>query len=126
MWSTPRHDRLRASARKDWFMAAGVAADPTPRRRRRRVLPAFLALLLTLPLLLLGSGSASAIEATWTARQADAVGASDLASGGAGVTVAVLDSWIDSRHPDFRGHVVGGATCQGGSCRPGGADVPDS
>ena len=42
------------------------------------------------------------------------------------MTVAVLDSWIDSRHPDFRGHVVDGATCQGGNCRPGNADVPDS
>ncbi len=107
-------------------MAAGVAADPTPRRCRRRLLPALLAFLLALPLLALGSGSAAAIEPTWTAQQADAVGASDLASGGAGVTVAVLDSWVDSRHPDFRGHVAGGATCQGGSCRPGGADIPDS
>lgn len=110
-------------------MAARTVACPGPGRERqvrRRRLPALLALLLVVPLLGLVGGTASAIESTWTAQQADAVGAADLASGGAGVKVAVLDSWIDSRHPDFQGRVLGGATCRGGTCEPGGADVPDS
>lgn len=70
--------------------------------------------------------SASAVDDTWTARQARVAGAAGLAGGGRGVTVAVLDSWIDSRHPDFQNHVAEGATCEGGACRPGNADVPDS
>lgn len=85
-----------------------------------------LALLLILPLLVFGVRPAAAIENTWTARSADLVGAADLGKGGSGVTVAVLDSWVDSRHPDFQGHVLTGATCSGGPCRPGGTDIPDA
>jgi subtilisin family serine protease len=68
---------------------------------------------------------AAALENTWTARAADMPGAAALAGAGRGVTVAVLDSWVDSRHPDFRGHVLDGATCQRGACQPGKADLPD-
>src|SRR3954452_20362715 len=80
-----------------------------------------LACLATLLLLLLvvgglGARPAAAIENTWTAHAADIPGAAELAGGGRGVTVAVLDSWVDSRHPDFQGHVLGGATCDRSSC----------
>jgi subtilisin family serine protease len=97
---------------------------------RRRALSAVLAVLLVpvllLPSLLLTAGPSAAIENTWTARSVDDIGAADLAKGGQGVTVAVLDSWIDRLHPDFRGHVLAGGTCTKGACQPGGADVPDS
>lgn len=35
---------------------------------------------------------------------------------GAGITVAVLDTWIDHAHPDFGGRVLLGADCAGGTC----------
>lgn len=36
---------------------------------------------------------------------------------GAGVLVAVLDTWVDYSHPDFTGRVVDEADCIGGSCK---------
>lgn len=93
---------------------------------RLAVLPLLVLPLLVLPVLLGGIQPASAVENTWTARSADLTGAAELANSGRGVTVAVLDSWIDSRHPDFQGHVLPGATCAGGPCQPGGTDVPDA
>ncbi len=95
-------------------------------RRAPRRWSALAALAAFVLLFLAGTGPASAIEDTWTARSADARGAAELAGGGQGVTVAVLDSWIDSRHPDFRGHVLSGATCRDGACQPGSTDIPDS
>jgi subtilisin family serine protease len=38
---------------------------------------------------------------------------------GAGVTVAVLDGWIDRSHPDFEGRVLAGADCRNGTCKAG-------
>ncbi|HSP38485.1 MAG TPA: S8 family serine peptidase [Frankiaceae bacterium] len=98
----------------------------TPAPSHHTSLAAALVLLILLPLLAFTGGPAGAVENTWTARAADLSGAAELASGGRGITVAVLDSWVDSRHPDFGGRVLGGATCSGGPCRPGGTDVPDS
>jgi serine protease len=107
-------------------MTSGTAVRTMRGSRCRRLLLPFLVALLLLPVLALTAGRSAALDNTWTARSADAVGAADLGHGGQGITVAVLDSWIDSRHPDFHGHVLGGATCTGGSCRPGGTDIPDS
>jgi subtilisin family serine protease len=106
--------------------SAGLARVRRRGASRRRLVRGVVAAALTLLLLLLAGAPAGAIENTWTAKSADLVGASDLASGGRGITVAVLDSWVDSRHPDFGGHVLSGATCNGGACRPGGTDVPDT
>jgi subtilisin family serine protease len=42
---------------------------------------------------------------------------------GSGVTVAVLDSWVDASHRDFEGRVLPGADCVGGTCNPGPASA---
>jgi len=67
---------------------------------------------------------AAAVEQTWSTGAADVAGAADLTKGGRGITIAVLDTWIEARHPDFGGRVRPGVTCSGGSCRPG-SDTPD-
>lgn len=72
----------------------------------------------------LAASPAAAAEQTWSTNAADVAGSADLAQGGRGVTVAVLDTWVEARHPDFGGRVRGGVTCSGGSCRPG-SDTPD-
>lgn len=56
---------------------------------------------------------------TWHARQAKIPQAQAAGRDGAGVLVAVLDSWVDRDHPDFGGRVLAGADCVGGTCRPG-------
>lgn len=63
------------------------------------------------------SASTASQPATWNATLADVPGAAGLANGGAGVTVAVLDTWVDQTHPEFGGRVLAGADCAGGTCR---------
>ena len=67
----------------------------------------------------------SATTGSWSDQLADLAGAAQLAGGGRGVTVAVLDTWVDASHPDFGGRVEAGVTCTDGRCTPG-ADRPDS
>jgi subtilisin family serine protease len=119
--------RARAEDQIDELRGKDVTTVPAASgRATRRRWPTPAALVAVLLLLLVSAGPALAIEDTWTARSADAKGAAELVGGGKGITVAVLDSWIDNRHPDFRGHVLTGATCRDGNCQPGGTDVPDS
>jgi subtilisin family serine protease len=74
-------------------------------------------------LLLLGAGPALAAgapaQATWHADQARVPEARALGGGGAGVLVAVLDSWVDASHRDFEGRVLPGADCTSGTCVDG-------
>jgi subtilisin family serine protease len=81
---------------------------------------AALLVLLTSSFVLMGPAWADPGSVTWSARLADAVGTSTLGGGGKGVTVAVLDTWIDGTHPDFGHRVLPGADCATGhACTPG-------
>jgi subtilisin family serine protease len=71
------------------------------------------------------SSPAAAVTGSWSDRLADLPGAGALAGNGQGVTVAVLDTWVDVTHPDFGGRVSQGVTCAGGKCTPR-ADQPDA
>ena len=66
----------------------------------------------------------SAPQRTWNFDQVHVPAARDAGHSGAGVTVAVLDSWVDGTHRDFEGRVLAGADCVGGTCKPGPAS-PD-
>jgi subtilisin family serine protease len=63
-------------------------------------------------------------QRTWNFDQIHVPNARAAGRFGAGVTVAVLDSWIDASHRDFEGRVLPGADCVGGTCKPGPAS-PD-
>jgi subtilisin family serine protease len=71
------------------------------------------------------STPAAAISGSWSDRLSDLPGAAPLAGNGRGVTVAVLDTWVDNVHPDFGNRVSAGVTCSGGRCVPG-ANQPDT
>jgi membrane-anchored mycosin MYCP len=68
---------------------------------------------------------AAALTGSWSDRLSDVEGAAQLAGSGRGVTVAVLDTWVDNTHPDFGGRVSAGVTCSDGRCSPGG-NQPDT
>jgi subtilisin family serine protease len=71
------------------------------------------------------AGPAAAVSGSWSDKLADLVGAGPLAGNGRGVTVAILDTWVDVTHPDFGGRVSRGVSCTGTRCVPG-ADRPDT
>ncbi|HVE99477.1 MAG TPA: S8 family serine peptidase [Mycobacteriales bacterium] len=68
-------------------------------------------------------GSAATQPQTWHADQARVPGAQGAGRNGSGVVVAVIDTWVDPRHPAFGGRVLAGADCVGG-CKAGAA-APD-
>ncbi len=79
----------------------------------------------TVLILLAAAAPASAATVSWSDQLANVSGAAALVGSGRGVTVAVLDTWVDISHPDFGGRVETGATCAQGVCTPG-ADRPDA
>jgi subtilisin family serine protease len=66
----------------------------------------------------------TAAQRTWNFDQIHVPSARPAGRSGAGVTVAVLDSWVDASHRDFEGRVLAGADCVGGTCKAGPAS-PD-
>lgn len=56
---------------------------------------------------------------TWNFGQIKVPAAQPLGSRGEGVTVAIVDSWVDQSHPELRDRVIGHAYCvgTGGQCR---------
>jgi subtilisin family serine protease len=61
----------------------------------------------------------TAAQRTWNFDQIHVPNARPAGRSGAGVTVAVLDSWVDASHRDFEGRVLAGADCVGGTCKDG-------
>ncbi len=58
-------------------------------------------------------------DVTWHGTQIRAYDAESAGRQGAGVLVAVLDSWVDVKHRDFEGRARAGADCTTGTCVAG-------
>jgi thermitase len=65
------------------------------------------------------SAAARTQDFTWHGNQIHLYAAQSTGRDGAGVTVAVLDSWVDISHPDFQGRATGAVDCVGGTCKAG-------
>lgn len=65
------------------------------------------------------AGDDSAQERTWNFEQARIPGAQRTGNWGKGVTVAVIDTWVDFEHPDLESRIAGHALCIAGTsgCR---------
>ena len=83
--------------------------------RRLLALALVAAALTTVP----ASAAGEPTQRTWHGNQIHLYGAQSAGHSGAGVTVAVLDGWIDRSHPDFEGRVLAGADCRSGTCKAG-------
>ena len=121
--------RLAAAHRRIPTLRADTGEDVTvgPGASSRRMTARFAAVAAILLAGVFGSlGSpAGAVTGSWSDLLADLPGAAAQAGNGEGVTVAVLDTWVDVTHPDFGGRVSVGVTCAGGRCTPR-ADQPDA
>ena len=91
---------------------------------RRAGAAALLSAVLTLVTAVSAFAAGTAPQRTWNFDQVRVPLARADGRSGAGVTVAILDSWVDAGHKDFEGRVLAGADCVGGTCRPGPAS-PD-
>lgn len=68
--------------------------------------------------LLPGAASAArGTQVTWAGNQIHLYPALHAGYDGHGVTVAVLDGWIDTTHPDFQGRAIESADCTTGTCQ---------
>jgi len=80
-----------------------------------RLIPVIMALLLATGLTATttkaGVGEAAGQERTWNFVQATIPGAQQAGNWGEGVTVAVVDTWVEFRHPDLKGRIAGHALC---------------
>ena len=86
----------------------------------RRLLPAALfGLVAVVGAVPAGAETARGAQPTWHGEMVHAEGGEVPGRRGAGVLVAVLDSWVDGTHPDFQGRVLAGVDCTGGRCVDG-------
>ncbi|HVU72443.1 MAG TPA: S8 family serine peptidase [Mycobacteriales bacterium] len=93
---------------------------------RRRLPATLVAAALGLVALVAVAPATLAQPSTWNAAQADVAAAQPLGNGGAGVVVAVVDSWVDGRsQAEFGGRVLPGADCASGTCTAGAAAGDD-
>lgn len=58
-----------------------------------------------------GSATENGQERTWNFAQATIPGAQNAGNWGEGVTVAVVDTWVDFGHPDLKGRISGRGDC---------------
>lgn len=79
--------------------------------------------LLVASIIAVGPAAHAAQPTTWNFTQTRVPLAQAAGHNGSGVTVAVLDTWVDPSHPEFKGRVLQGADCVGGSCKSGLAKV---
>lgn len=80
---------------------------------------ALLSLLLLLVMIAPASAAGRPREITWHGNQINMYDAQPAGRHGAGVLVAVLDGWVDTKHPDFEGRARPGANCTSGTCVAG-------
>ena len=84
-----------------------------PVRSARLLLPLGLLLCALVP----GSASAAlGVQQTWAGNQIRLYPAISAGYDGHGITVAVLDGWVDTSHPDFQGRAIASADCTAGTC----------
>ena len=80
----------------------------------RTLIPVIVALVLAglvPPNVYAGGKQANSQERTWNFVQATVPGAQRAGSWGEGVTIAVIDTWVDFNHPDLAGRIAGHALC---------------
>ena len=84
--------------------------------RTRAAIAAFVAAFVALPL---AAPATAAQPRTWNFDQIKIGRAQAAGRSGAGITVAVLDTWIDTDHGDFGTRMLAGADCAGNACKSG-------
>ena len=78
---------------------------------------ALLALLLGMLVPQSASAAGMSVQRTWHGNQIHLYDAQHAGYDGRGVTVAILDGWVDTHHKDFEGRAVAAADCTSGTCK---------
>jgi subtilisin family serine protease len=73
-------------------------------------------LLVSLALPTTASAAQLATQRTWHGSQIHLYDAQKAGYDGRGVTVAILDGWVDTHHKDFGGRAIASADCTSGTC----------
>ncbi len=79
------------------------------------LLAAFLLVVLIAP----AQAAARPTERTWHGNQIRMYDAQAAGRFGAGIVVAVIDGWVDVKHPDFQGRIKTAVNCTSGTCVAG-------